>query len=146
MKKLLSYDTESKNQIIPITEDLKKIVEESGCKSGTLFAYPMHTTLGVIIQEAVEPNLCEDIFEQLTKIVENDGTKYKHKCSDNPNAICKTDAVNGPSHIRQLLTNQNVVIDIEDGKLSLGQFQDVAAIEFDGPRKNRKVLVKIIED
>ena len=146
MKKVLSYDTNCKSEIIPITGDLKKIVEESKIKNGTLLAYSMHTTLGLIIQEAVEPNLCQDIINQLTKIVDNDGTKYKHVCSDNPNKICKTDDVNGPSHIRQLLTNQNIILDIKNGRLNLGRYQDIALFELDGPRKNRQILVKIIKD
>lgn len=146
MKKVLSYDTNCKNQIIPITEDVAEVVVGSGIKKGTLFAYSMHTTFGLIMQESIEPHLCEDIIDQLIKIVDDDGTKYHHKCADNPKAICKTDAVNGPSHVRQLLSNQNLIINIENGKMDLGTFQDIGAIEFDGPRKNRKILVKIIKD
>ena len=146
MKKIISYDTDTKNQIIPITDDLRGIIKKSDIKNGTLFAYSLHTTLGLIIQEAIEPNLCHDIINQLTLIVKNDGTKYKHSCTDNPKAICHTDAVNGPSHVRQLLTNQNIIIDIKGGELNLGTFQDVAVVEFDGPRKERKILVKIIKD
>jgi len=146
MKKVLSYNTSKKAEIIPITGDINKIVENSAIKNGTLFAYTLHTTLGLMIQESCEPNLCDDIIDQLTKMVDDDGTKYRHRCSDNPNKICKTDDVNGPSHVRQVLTNQNLVIDIENGKLNLGTYQDVGLIEFDGPRKGRKVLVKIIQD
>ena len=146
MKKVLSYNSESKNQIIPITEDIASVVKESGIVNGTLFAYTMHTTAGLIMQEAIEPHLCQDIVNQMTKLIDDDGTKYNHRCADNPKAICKTDAVNGPSHVRQLLTNQNLVIDIENGNLNLGTYQDIGLVEFDGPRKNRKVLVKIIKD
>lgn len=145
MKKILSYNTDKKNQIIPITNDIAQVVKDSGIKNGTLFAYSMHTTMGLMIQEAIETNLCRDIFEQLEKIVDDDGTKYHHRCADNPKAICKTDATNGPSHVRQLMTNQNLIIDIEGSKLNLGTFQDIGIVEFDGPRKNRKVLVKVIE-
>jgi len=145
-KKVLSYNTEKKSQVIPITEDIKEFVAASGVKSGTLFAYSMHTTLGMMIQEAVETNLCQDIIDQLTKIVDDDGTKYQHTCAKHPSGTCKHDDVNGPSHVRQLLTNQNLVVDVEDGKLSLGQWQDIALLELDGPRKDRKILIKIVED
>jgi secondary thiamine-phosphate synthase enzyme len=146
MRKILFYNTKSKNEIVPITTDIENVVKSSKVKSGTLIAYPMHTTLGLIIQETIEPHLCKDIIDQLTKIVDDDGTKYHHRCADNPKAVCKTDAVNGPSHIRQMLINQNLVIDIEKGKLNLGTFQDIGIVELDGPRRNRKVLIKIIED
>lgn len=146
MRKILIYNTKSKNEVIPITKDIEKVVGESKIESGTLIAYSLHTTLGLIIQETIEPHLCQDIIDQLVKIVDDNGTKYNHRCADNPKAICKTDAVNGPSHVRQMLINQNLVIDIEKGKLNLGTFQDIGIAELDGPRKNRKILVKIIED
>ena len=146
MKTTLSYNTKFKNQIVTITEDLQTLIKKNKIKNGTLIAYSLHTTLGLTIQESIEPNLCQDIFDQLTQIVDDDGAKYHHTCSDNPHKICKTDDVNGPSHVRQLLTNQNIVLDVKDGKLNIGTFQDIAVLEFDGPRNNRQVLVKIIED
>jgi len=146
VKKVISYNTEAKNQIIPITEDIAGVAKESGIKNGTLFAYTLHTTLGLIMQESCEPFLCQDIIDQLTKIVDDNGAKYKHRCSANPKKLCKTDDINGPSHVRQALTNQSIVIDIENGKLNLGTYQDIGLVEFDGPRKDRKVLVKIIKD
>src|ERR1035437_8883488 len=105
MKKILSYDTKKKAEIIPITDDIEKVVKESKIKNGTLFAYTLHTTLGLMVQESCEPHLCEDIIDQLTKMVDDDGTKYKHRCADNPKKICQTDDINGPSHVRQLLIN-----------------------------------------
>ena len=146
MKKFLSYDTSKQSEVIPITDDILEVVKKSKVKNGTLFAYSMHTTLALTINETLESNLCLDIVDRLTEMVEDDGNKYRHSCADHPKQICKTDAVNGPSHMRQMLVNQNLVIDIENGKLSLGMFQDIGVIEFDGPRKDRKVLIKIIKD
>ncbi len=146
MRQTLAYNTNKKNEVIPITTDIVKAVKKSKVKNGTLFIYSMHTTLGTIMQEAVETNLCQDIIDQLTKIVEDDGTKYKHTCAMHPSGTCKQDDVNGPSHVRQLLTNQSLVIDVNNGKLNLGRWQDIALLELDGPRQNRQIVVKIIED
>lgn len=146
MKKVLSYNTKKHAEIICITKDLQDVVSESKIKSGTLFAYTLHTTMGLTVQESAETNLSQDIINQLTKIVDDDGTKYGHRCALHPSRICKTDDINGPSHVRQMLTNQTVIFDIEDGKLVKGTFQDVGLVELDGPRENRKVLVKIVKD
>lgn len=146
MKKVLTYDTDCKNQIIPITKELAQVIKDSGIKNGTILAYSMHTTLGLMVQESCEPFLCQDIIGQLVKMVDDDGAKYKHRCSANPKKLCKSDDINGPSHVRQLLTNQSIFIDIDNGKMNLGTFQDVAIVEFDGPRKNRQILVKILRD
>ena len=79
-------------------------------------------------------------------MVDDDGTKYKHTYAKHPSGTCTTDAANGPSHVRQVLTNQNVMLDIKNGKITTGQWQDIALLELDGPRKDRKIVVKIIKD
>ena len=45
-----------------------------------------------------------------------------------------------------MLVNQSVVLDVFEGNLALGRWQDVALAEFDGPRERRQVLVKIWPD
>ncbi len=144
--KTLSYNTGKKNEVISITKDLKKVVDEFKTKNGTLLAYSLHTTLSLVSQEAIEPNLCEDIIDQLSKIVDDDGKKYKHTCAKHPSGTCRLDDFNGPSHVRQLLTNQNVILDIKNGEIIAGRWQEIAILELDGPRKNRKIQVKVIED
>lgn len=146
MKTALSYNTKQKNEVILITKDLQEIVRRSRIKNGTLFAYSLHTTLSLIIQETSEPNLCQDFIKQLAKIVDNNGRRYKHTCAKHPSGTCEKDKANGPSHVRQLITNQNLIVDIKNGKLNLGQWQDAALLELDGPRINRKIVVKIIKD
>ncbi len=146
MKIILSYNTKKHAEVILITKDIEKVIKNSKVKNGTLFAYSLHTTLGLTLQESAEENLCQDIIDQLTKIVDDDGTKYKHRCALHPSKICKTDDINGPSHVRQMMINQTIVLDIENGKLNKGQFQDIGLVELDGPRKNRKILIKILKD
>ena len=68
MRKELAYDTKKHAEIICITKDIQKVVDESKIKNGTLIAYTFHTTIGLMIQEAAETNLCQDIIDQLKKI------------------------------------------------------------------------------
>jgi secondary thiamine-phosphate synthase enzyme len=142
-KRILSYDTTRKAEIRTITRDLNAAVAESGVDNGTLLVYSLHTTLGVIVQETAEPNLCEDFLEFLTALVNDDGTLYKHSCALHPSGACDDDRFNAPSHVRQLLTNQSLVLDIQGGQITLGQWQDVALMELDGPRQGRQLFVKV---
>jgi secondary thiamine-phosphate synthase enzyme len=145
-KKTLSYDTTSKTEFRTITSDLRACVAEAGLESGTLIAYSLHTTLGLIIQETSEPNLCEDFADFLEATVEGDGNLYKHRCALHPSGACHEDRFNAPSHVRQMLTNQSIVLDLQGGDLTLGRWQDVALAELDGPRNSRQILVKILPD
>jgi secondary thiamine-phosphate synthase enzyme len=146
VRQVLTYDTTAKAEIRNITDDINRLIEQSGVDNGTLLVYSLHTTLGLIIQETSEPYLCQDFLEYLTAAVDDDGHQYHHTCALHPSGACVDDRFNAPSHVRQLLTNQSVVLDIQGGRLSLGQWQDVALLELDGPRTGRQVLVKIIPD
>ena len=145
-KSVLTYDTTAKAEIRTITGDLNDLIRQSGVDNGTLLAYSLHTTLGVTIQETSEPFLCEDLVDFLTGLVPDDGLQYKHRCALHPSGACVEDRFNAPSHVRQLLTNQSLVLDIQGGHLTLGRWQDVALFEMDGPRQKRQILVKITAD
>ena len=71
-----------------------------------------------------------DVLNAFNKIVPND-LDYKHLEG------------NSPSHIRSILTGNNVSIIVEEGKLVLGTWQSIFFCEYDGPR-DRSVLVKLI--
>jgi secondary thiamine-phosphate synthase enzyme len=145
-KGVLTYDTTAKAEIRTITQDLNDMIRQSGVDNGTLLAYSLHTTLGMTIQETSEPFLCEDLVDFLTSLVPNDGLQYKHRCALHPSGACVEDRFNAPSHVRQLLTNQSLVLDIQGGHLTLGRWQDIALFEMDGPRQKRQILVKITTD
>ena len=49
-KKILSYDTTQKSEFRSITTDLRACVAEAGVENGTLLAYSLHTTLGLLIR------------------------------------------------------------------------------------------------
>ena len=143
---ILDYNTSAHSEVRTITPDLNALIAQSGVDNGTLLIYSLHTTLGVILQETGESNLCEDFIDFLTALVPGDGHQYKHLCALHPSGACVEDRFNAPSHVRQLLTNQSLVLDIQGGHLTLGRWQDVALLEMDGPRQKRQILVKITAD
>jgi secondary thiamine-phosphate synthase enzyme len=145
-RKILTYSTGAKSEIRTITGDLRRCVAESGVRDGCLLAYSLHTTLGLMVQETAETHLCEDVLDYLGFVIEEDGELYKHRGHLHPRSNGDDTDCNAPSHLRQILVNQNVLLDVHDGELALGTWQDVAIAEFDGPRAGRNVLVKVWED
>jgi len=145
-RKILTYSTRAKSEIRTITGDLRRCVAESGIRDGCLLAYSLHTTLGLMIQETAETHLCEDVLDYLGFVIEEDGELYKHRGHLHPRSNGDDTDCNAPSHLRQILVNQNVLLDVHNGELALGTWQDVAIAEFDGPRVGRNVLVKIWAD
>jgi secondary thiamine-phosphate synthase enzyme len=146
IRTVLTYDTTAKSQVQTITSELNDLIAQSGTDNGTLLLYSLHTTLGLMVQETSEPNLCQDFIDFLTELVADDGKAYKHSCALHPSGTCVEDRFNAPSHVRQLLTNKSLVLDIQGGRMTLGQWQDVAFFELDGPRQGRQICVKIMPD
>jgi len=127
----LTFDTEKKIQIIRITEDVEKVIQESGVKEGLVLVNPMHITAAVVVNDD-EEGLKKDYIDAHERLVPYKGN-YRHNVGED----------NGAAHIwRQFMAHQ-VVMPITDGKLDLGPWEQIFYYEFDGKRRKR-VLVKVI--
>lgn len=127
----LSFETKKKIQIIMISDEVSKVVEESGVKEGLVLVNPMHITAAVVVNDN-EQGIHKDYIRTLERLVPYDD-RYEHNVGED----------NGAAHIwRQLMAHQ-VVLPITNGKLDLGPWEQVFYFEFDGKRRKR-VLVKVI--
>lgn len=127
----IHISTTTKFEIINLTDDIKKIVEESEIEDGLVNISTKHTTSAIIINED-ENGLLYDYEELLKEIIPN--KDYKHDLIDS----------NAKSHLMGLLQNSNQTLPIIGTNLSLGIWQSVFFVDFDGPRENREVIVSII--
>ena len=126
----ISVKTKSRNEFINITSEVQNAVDKSGIKDGVCHIFVPHTTAGITINEAADPDVVADIQQELNKIAPA-GSHYRH-----------TEG-NADAHIKASIIGSSQMVFIENGKLKLGTWQGVFFCEFDGPR-NRKVWVKII--
>jgi secondary thiamine-phosphate synthase enzyme len=122
-----------KNQLIDITQQVKEIVSKSKLNEGTCTIYTPHATAAILINENYDPHVMDDVIEALHKMVPEG--KWKHDAVDN----------NGAAHIKAALIGPSEAIPFKEGKLMLGQWQDIMYAEFDGPRKDRRVIVTLSE-
>ncbi|WPM32470.1 secondary thiamine-phosphate synthase enzyme YjbQ [Hydrogenobacter sp. T-2] len=128
----LTFNTKNRRELIRITDQVKKIVEESGIREGLCLVSSMHLTASVIIQDD-EEGLHEDIWKWLENLAPYK-KDYKHH---------KTGEDNADAHLKNLLTHLQVVLPITNGKLDLGPWQEIFYAEFDGQR-NKRTIVKVI--
>lgn len=126
----ISIKSKYRTEFINITNEVQNVVNSSGVKDGVCYIFVPHTTAGVTINEAADPDVVDDIQQSLNKLVPHSG-HYQH-----------TEG-NADSHIKASIIGSSEVIFIENGRLKLGTWQGVFFCEFDGPR-NRKVWVKIV--
>ena len=116
-------------EFINTTQRIKRIVQESGIQEGICTVYVPHTTCGITINEAADPDVERDILKELGKIIPLHD-EYLHAEG------------NSAAHIKTSLMGSSSSIPISDGRLLLGTWQGIFLCEFDGPR-NRKVYVQI---
>jgi secondary thiamine-phosphate synthase enzyme len=132
--------TERYNQMIVITDRLRDVVAKSGIQNGLAAVMTMHTTTGIGVNEHVEC-LESDIEETLKRLVPED-LPYVHA------RILPTygsTAGNPTGHIKSMLTGNNCLFPVMEGKLIMGDAQDVYLYEFDGPAQ-RTIVITVSGD
>ncbi len=131
MLKTINVRTSKRNELLDITSEVRRIVRESGVKSGICVLYCPHTTAALTVNENADPSVRLDINEHLSELVPAD-RHYRHLEG------------NADSHIKSVLVGPSITLIVEDGDIVLGTWQGIFFCEFDGPR-SRRVYVKVME-
>ncbi|MBW2981131.1 secondary thiamine-phosphate synthase enzyme YjbQ [Candidatus Woesearchaeota archaeon] len=128
MQKEITVSTSKKEELVDITDEVKRIVADSKVKEGLCNVYVPHATAAVTLNENADPNVMVDIVNALDKVVPQG--KWLHDRVDG----------NGDSHIKSAIVGPSETIPIKDGKLLLGTWQDIMLCDFDGPRQRRVII------
>src|SRR5437763_9079263 len=125
----ISLNTERNTQPADITAKVQEALGDTDGAAAALVYVP-HTTAGVTINEHADPAVARDFEAALERIV-GDSWGWQHIEEGEENA---------PSHIRASLMSPQILVPLDDGRLSLGTWQGIFFCEFDGPRQ-RSVYV-----
>jgi secondary thiamine-phosphate synthase enzyme len=125
----LKFNTKKKRQYINITDEVEKVVANSGIREGMVLVSAMHITAAVYVNDA-ESGLIADIDEWLEGLAPY-RDDYRHH---------RTGETNGDAHLKNLLVHHEVVVPITGGALDLGPWQQVYYAEFDGRRPKRLII------
>ena len=127
----LEIKTSKQMEILDITPQINKALQENNIADGICFIYSPHTTCGLMINEHADPTVAQDIMETLNKLIPLN-SNYHHLEG------------NSPAHIKTVLVGSSVHLIIENMQLRLGTWQGVFLCEYDGPRR-RRVWIKPIK-
>lgn len=114
-------------EFIDITEEVERVVRESGIDSGICYVFVPHTTAGITVNENADPSVKGDIINTLEELVPQNG-RYSHMEG------------NAAAHIKATLVGTSQSLPITNGRLGLGTWQGIYLCEFDGPRTRRVVI------
>ncbi len=127
-----------------ITDRLRLFVRESGIRHGTLTAQVLHTSATLAVNELDEPMLLGDLLKKVRAFAPKE-EQYLHNSALRTVNLCETDThcdLNADAHVKAaLFGHASVRLIIRDRDSVFVEWQKVALIEFDGPRK-REILVQ----
>lgn len=143
--KIISFKSSKFLEFRDLSIDIEEFIKETGIKNGSVLIYSLHTTQAICINEK-EKGFFGDFEELINKILPKDAY-YRHNdlTIRTENLVCEpgaSDCLNGHSHCAHLLMRNSETIPIIDGKLMLGTWQRIFAIELDCSRK-RQIIFQV---
>jgi secondary thiamine-phosphate synthase enzyme len=129
--KTMKFPTSHKTQLMDITVEVTEEVIKSGIKDGIVTVFSPNTTTSIFMFENKDPALRRDLLNALNQIAPAD-THYLHNGD------------NAAAHLKSSRMGNSVSIPVVNAKPILGDFQGIFFGEFDGPRQERKVYIKVI--
>lgn len=117
---------------------VKEYTEKSGVSNGIVSVVTAHTNCGIIVTEPLSCIL-RDLDTLLHQLVDDDG-EYAH--AHFLPTYGRTSA-NAYGHLRSILVGNSTTLSLVDGKLAMGEAQEIVFMEFDGPQ-SRKIYIDII--
>jgi len=120
--------------VIDITNEVARVVRESGFKTGVVHVAGVGSTLGVTTLE-FEPGCVADLERALEKIAPVN-TDYAHNE--------RWGDANGFSHLRSALMGTAKSYPIVAGKPGLGTWQQIVLCDFDDRPRERQVVVTVV--
>ncbi|HEY3158440.1 MAG TPA: secondary thiamine-phosphate synthase enzyme YjbQ [Vicinamibacterales bacterium] len=117
-----------------VTRAVTRAVLQSGIQDGIVTVFVAGSTAGVTTIE-FEPGALHDlgaVFEELAPR----GSEYQHHLRWGDD--------NGSSHVRAALLGPSVTVPFKGGTLLLGQWQQIAVLEFDTRPRRREVVIQIV--
>lgn len=130
----LSLDTRGNGEVIDLTPNAQKALDNAGLRHGICTVFVAHSTCAVTTIE-FEPGCNADLNRVLEQLCPED-ERWEH---NERNAD-----TNGHSHVKAALLGPSVTIPFAAGELMLGTWQKVVCIDFDDRPRTRRVIVQLL--
>lgn len=132
----ISFSTKGETDIIDITDRVEQAVAQSGIKAGIVTVFVSGSTAGITTIE-YESGLVQDLKEAMERLAPRHAS-YAHDS--------RWGDGNGYAHIRASLLGCSLAVPVEDGGMTLGQWQQIVLVDFDNRRRNRNIVLTVIGD
>ncbi len=140
-RKKIKVQSKSQIEFVDITDQVEKIIGDSGVREGQVLVYIPHTSAGVIVNHN-EPMLLQDFMRVLYRLVPI-SDRYSHDLFELSRSRTSDGRSNGHSHCKAILIGTSATIPIEGGKMLLTERQNIFLAEMDGAR-SREIVIQVL--
>jgi secondary thiamine-phosphate synthase enzyme len=123
-----------KDEVRNITGELQDALQRTGLQSGLVTVFVPGAT-GAVTTMEFEPGLIEDLKGALQRLAPDD-IDYAHNL--------RWQDGNGHSHIRAALIGPSLGIPFSQGRLILGDWQQIVFLELDARSRQRRLILQIM--
>lgn len=134
MREILHLTSQHREELLDITAQVAAVVKTSAVQQGLATIYAQGATAAIMIQENWDESVQTDVIDLLRKLIPRG--VWLHDQQDG----------NGDAHLKAGLVGPSETIPIVDGELGLSRWQNIFFCEFDGPRRDRRVVCTVLAD
>jgi len=129
----LSFSTRGGADVIDISAEVQRVVEERGVAEGQALVFVRGSTAAVTTME-FEPGGVHDLREMLERLIPTRGD-YRHNELNHDS--------NSHAHQRATVVGPSLTVPVVGGRLAAGTWQQIVLIDFDDRPRERTVLVQV---
>jgi secondary thiamine-phosphate synthase enzyme len=134
MRSIIELATGKREELVDVTDRVRRIVRDSAVREGICVVYAQGATAAIMIQENWDESVPIDVVNFLHRLVPPG--VWLHDRQDD----------NGDAHIKAGLVGPSETVPVIDGELGLSRWQGMFFCEFDGPRKDRRIVCTVLAD
>lgn len=132
--KTITLNTGGFPDIIDLSRHISTELANSGIRNGVMTIFVPGSTAGVTTIE-YEPGLLKDLPALCEKLAPRNVT-YQHDATWHDG--------NGYAHLLAALFKPSLQVPVEDGKLTLGTWQQVVLTDFDNRSRQRQLVIQVM--
>ncbi|KWE45530.1 hypothetical protein WL76_30085 [Burkholderia ubonensis] len=121
--------------LIEFTSQVRAFVDQQSIRTGLLTVYCRHTSASLLIQENADPSVQRDLERYFEALAPEDSSRYEHD-TEGPDDM--------PAHLRTALTQVQLSIPVELGRMVLGTWQGIYLFEHRRAAHQRDIVLHLI--
>ncbi len=134
MRETITLQTGRREELIDITGAVRDVLSRHPVQNGIINLYAQGATAALMIQENWDDSVPLDVVNLLKQLIPPG--VWLHDAQDG----------NGDAHLKAGLVGPSETIPLIEGQLGLSRWQNIFFCEFDGPRRERRVVCTLIRN